>query len=38
VTKEEFLKQLDTALKSLPTEEREDIFRDYQEHFAIGLK
>jgi uncharacterized membrane protein len=37
VTKEEFLKQLDTALKSLPTEEREDIFRDYQEHFAIGL-
>lgn len=38
MTKEQFLKQLDTALKSLPTEERQDILRDYQEHFTIGIE
>ncbi|HLV08955.1 MAG TPA: DUF1700 domain-containing protein [Halanaerobiales bacterium] len=38
MTKEQFLKQLAKGLKRLPAEERQDILRDYQEHFMIGIE
>jgi uncharacterized membrane protein len=38
MNKGQFLKELDIALKKLPTEERQDILRDYEEHFMIGLE
>ena len=37
MTKETFLKQLDSSLKRLPVEERQDILQDYEEHFANAL-
>lgn len=38
MTKKQFLSQLDSALKSLPADERQDILQDYQEHFDIGME
>jgi uncharacterized membrane protein len=38
LTKEQFLKQLDSSLNRLPKSERQDILQDYQEHFDIGLE
>ncbi|WP_066073885.1 DUF1700 domain-containing protein [Neobacillus soli] len=38
MTKEQFLKQLDSALSRLSTVERQDILQDYIEHFDIGLE
>lgn len=38
LNKEQFLKELNIALKRLPIEERKDILRDYQEHFIIGVE
>jgi uncharacterized membrane protein len=38
MNKEQFLKQLSSSLKRLPTDERQDILQDYEEHFAIGLE
>lgn len=36
MTKEHFLKQLETSLSRLSLEERKDILQDYEEYFAIG--
>ncbi|MDY0407082.1 DUF1700 domain-containing protein [Virgibacillus sp. 179-BFC.A HS] len=36
MNKEQFLRDLDDALKPLSAEEREDIRRDYDEHFVLG--
>lgn len=38
MNKEQFLKTLDSALKGLSSDEREDIIRDFEEHFLIGFK
>lgn len=37
MTKERFLQQLDSSLKRLPLEERQDILQDYEEHFTNAL-
>lgn len=37
MNKEQFLKLLNKGIKNLPEEEREDILRDFEEHFQIGL-
>jgi uncharacterized membrane protein len=37
MNKEQIIKQLDSGLKRLSKEERQDILQDYEEHFAIGL-
>lgn len=36
MNKEQFLKSLDKALTKLPTAERNDILRDFEEHFIFG--
>ncbi|MFD1739583.1 hypothetical protein ACFSCX_24170 [Bacillus salitolerans] len=36
MNKEQFIKKLTTGLQKLPQEEREDIIRDFEEHFFIG--
>lgn len=36
MNKEEFLAELDTALKYISAEERQDILQDFEEHFAVG--
>lgn len=38
MTKIQFLKQLDFALKNLSASERQDILKDYEEYFDIGLE
>ncbi|MFD1708861.1 hypothetical protein ACFSCZ_19540 [Siminovitchia sediminis] len=38
MTKDQFVSSLSLALKRLPVEEREDIIRDIEEHFAFGLE
>jgi len=38
LTKEQFLKKLDELLIKIPNEEREDIIRDFEEHFLIGAE
>ncbi|WP_243300177.1 HAAS signaling domain-containing protein [Bacillus litorisediminis] len=38
MNKEQFLKSLEKGLKRLSQEEREDIIRDFQEHFLIGAE
>lgn len=38
MTKDQFLKQLDKALKKLTAEEHQDILQDYREHFTIGVE
>lgn len=36
MTKKQFLTALDNALRTLPKEEREEMLRDFEEHFAIA--
>lgn len=36
MTKEQFLKSLEKGLSKVPDEEREDILRDFEEHFISG--
>lgn len=36
MNKERFLEELDTALKYISAEERQDILQDFEEHFAVG--
>lgn len=38
MTKYQFLRILDSSLQRLPSEEREDILQDFEEHFAIGAE
>lgn len=38
LTKEQFLKNLNSALEGISSVERQDILEDYEEHFAIGLE
>ncbi len=38
MTKDQFLKQLDSALHKLSRSERQDILHDYEEHFEVGLE
>lgn len=33
----QFMNELESSLKGLPDDERQDILRDFQEHFNIGL-
>ncbi|MCU9613428.1 DUF1700 domain-containing protein [Caldibacillus lycopersici] len=37
MTKDKFLNQLNSLLKNIPKDEREDILQDYVEHFTFGL-
>ena len=37
MTRDEYLRTLRLALSHLSSEEREDICRDFEEHFAIGI-
>ena len=37
MNKKQFITELDTSLKKLSPEERQDILQDFEEHFAIGL-
>ncbi|RWR13996.1 DUF1700 domain-containing protein [Siminovitchia fortis] len=36
MTKYQFMRILESSLKRLPSEEREDILQDFEEHFSIG--
>lgn len=38
MNKEAFLKGLDTSLKRIPADERQDIMQDFEEHFVFGLE
>lgn len=38
MTKYQFIRILDSSLKRLPEEEREDILQDFEEHFDFGLE
>lgn len=38
MTKDQFLKSLESALRPLSQVERQDILQDYKEHFLIGLE
>ncbi|WP_432662382.1 DUF1700 domain-containing protein [Wukongibacter baidiensis] len=38
MNKNEFLTELSNLLSSLPSDERQDILFDYEEHFSIGLE
>ena len=38
MNKEQFLKQLESSLKKLSVEERQDILQDYEEYFSIGIE
>jgi len=38
MTKDQFLKSLESALRPLSQAERQDIIQDYEEHFLIGLE
>ncbi|WP_338450169.1 DUF1700 domain-containing protein [Niallia oryzisoli] len=38
MTKNEFLAELKASLKKIPSDERQDILQDFQEHFDIGLE
>ncbi|WP_010651935.1 DUF1700 domain-containing protein [Oceanobacillus massiliensis] len=37
MTKDQFMANLEAALKKLPTAERKGILEDFEEHFTIGL-
>ncbi|QNK89139.1 DUF1700 domain-containing protein [Sporosarcina sp. resist] len=37
MNKRQFLSSLDSSLKKLPSNERQDILQDFEEHFTIGL-
>lgn len=36
MTKKQYLMALETALRKLPADEREEMLQDFEEHFAIG--
>lgn len=36
MNKKQFLMELNDAIKGLPSDERQDILNDYEEHFSIG--
>lgn len=38
MTKNEFLAELKASLKKIPSDERQDILQDFQEHFDFGLE
>lgn len=38
MNKNEFLKELSVLLSNLPSDEKQEILFDYQEHFSIGLE
>lgn len=38
MNKKQFLSKLESSLKSLPANERQDILQDFEEHFTIGLQ
>lgn len=38
MNKEQFLKQLEEHLYSLSRDERQDVLKDFEEHFAIGIE
>ncbi|APB38012.1 MULTISPECIES: HAAS signaling domain-containing protein [Heyndrickxia] len=38
MNKKQFLSKLESSLKNLPANERQDILQDFEEHFAIGLQ
>ncbi|OIJ20130.1 hypothetical protein BKP45_10100 [Anaerobacillus alkalidiazotrophicus] len=38
MSKNQFLNELESLLKEIPESERQDILRDYEEHFQIGLE
>lgn len=38
MNKNQFLTRLNSSLRKLPAEERQDILQDFEEHFAIGLE
>jgi uncharacterized membrane protein len=38
MTKQEFMVELSRLLGQIPREERQDILRDYEDHFAAGLE
>jgi len=38
MNKYQFMKLLDSSLKSLSSEERLDILQDFEEHFAVGME
>jgi uncharacterized membrane protein len=37
VTKNQFLNELNRALRDIPYDERRDVLKDYKEHFDIGM-
>jgi uncharacterized membrane protein len=37
LNKDQFLTKLEVSLKKLPSDERQDILQDFEEHFTIGL-
>ncbi len=38
MNKKQFLSNLESSLKKLPSNERQDILQDFEEHFTIGLQ
>ena len=38
MNRKQFLSKLESSLKSLPANERQDILQDFEEHFTIGLQ
>ncbi|WP_339230250.1 DUF1700 domain-containing protein [Oceanobacillus sp. FSL K6-2867] len=38
MNKDQFFSKLNVSLKKLPSQEREDILQDFDEHFTIGLE
>ncbi|WP_018661692.1 DUF1700 domain-containing protein [Heyndrickxia acidiproducens] len=38
MNKKQFLSKLDSSLKRLPSNERQDILQDFEEHFTIGMQ
>lgn len=38
MNKNDFLKELSSLLSSLPSDERQEILFDYEEHFSIGIE
>ncbi len=38
MTKKQFLMALETALRKLPSDEKQEMLQDFEEHFAIGAE
>ena len=38
MNKKEFMGKLDDALTGIPTDEKTEVIRDYEDHFSIGLE